>query len=408
MISKQLNPNYYWLLEHLHSEKVIAESRGDLDTYAKIMASSVIEEGEDWKSDCRFLREGVVKHKFSPRYSVAVSVCLLLDSKGKMKLDKNFKSKSRNLLSEIIGQHLPRQKVMDVCYYLRQLKGDFKEIYKEVNKYREIALEKKDIELLIESSFALGQEADFESVTSMIATGSLDLPLGRRSKVAILGYNKLSKEVIQKILEDIETDCYEKLDNMSLPSISLAIYEAEKIINTNLKREELNNILNTFRSENKKWSKLISEIEEDGVTVNLEKINGFLNISSEDSLWALELMNLASRRETYQVGEGEFEEYSEYRRLIKNGKFVTSKKALLGLVVFDLVAIGILTFLLKKIFFVDDFDWYQFLIQKNGAITSFFLLGLILAVYLSNLKFLQTGRFSILTAFEKFLEKFSN
>lgn len=404
MVTKQLNPCYFWLFENLKAEQAIAKSREDLDSYSKILASSAFANNPNLKNDFAWLSKKIEGNKFSPRYSTSVAVCLYLNKSQNLNLSKSFKIKAIELLGKLGELGLPAQKYLEAFYYLRDLKYDTQSILDKLIDFRDSSIEKKDIDFLLEFDFVLPKDLRSSQDWDRIDIDSPSFNLSKISKLGLILTNPANnKGNIEKILTNVEKKCYQTFEDLSIPAITLAIYEAEKIISTNLDSDKLDALLHVLKKQNKNWSSLISEIKKDGVTVDLEKVNGLLKLSLEDSLWTIELFHKTGRKETYQIGNEDVKEFLIFRKLKNEGNLVTSIKSLLLFIVFNIFSIMIIWLYIWKAL-LPVFYSSKMLFSMGAALP----VALILLLIRIHVKFWKTGKFDIFNAIDDAVNKILN
>ncbi len=405
MITEQLNPCFFWISESIKSERAIAQSRGDLDSFAKTLTVDYLVDKIQLKRDYKWLVNKIEENDFSPRYPVAVSIVLFLNHKKGLPLKKSFTKKAKDLLLKAVSLNLTNQKYIDVYTYISRSKYKIAGLKERLEKLRHDSESTLNLNTLIEVDFALrekGVKSDLWDKKVDILSKSLNL--ARISKLGILLNDTLNdNERVNQIVTLVEQRCNETLENMSLPTISLAIYEAEKIINTNLPQEKLRSILEALKVQDKKWSEIISEVSENGVTVDLNKVNNLLNFSIDESIWVLELLSSVSRIRTVQIGKSEYDELSVYQNLKSKGKFVSSR-------------LDLIKFLVSNTLFVLLGIWYlkQKLSSVNFSLSleyfSLYVIPLIAIIVLlqSDISFWKNGKFDLMKLLSSISDRISS
>lgn len=405
-MEKQLNPGVFWLDEEIKSEQLIARSRNDLDSFAKTLILDFLDKDKELKTNFYWLVKKIEDLNFTPKYCTSVAIVIFLNRKIRgLNLSNTFNKNAKDLLGKICNFTLTPQKYMEVYYYLSQ--ADYKafDIKRWVENFRDSSKEKGDIQFLLEADFALSRDVTTREYWEKIELDKFGTSLEKLAKLGILLKESGSKEVhIEKILRMVEEECQRNFKTMSLPTISLAIYEAERIINTNLPASKLDDILLKLQEGNLKWSKIIKSIKEDGATIDIDGLNGLPRLSLEDSFWALNLLLATSRRETYQLSEDQYSRFAEYTREIESGKLVTSRRTVFFFLLTNAVAIFISwlyvrdQITLSKIAPSLNFDYL-----KLFTIPTLVALGLLKI----NLDFWKSGKFDILAAIDSLLDRIS-
>lgn len=344
---KQLNPCYFWFSENLRSEQAIAGARLDLNSYAMTLtASKNVFDKSKVKKDFEWLIEEIESKSFDVRYSIAMAISLYLADKHRfLSLKRNTKKRMFNVFLEVLNKKLPNQIYIDSYYFLKHIKfkglGAHKKLLLD---FREKVLSDDDSIQLLELEFSLGSEY-FSQNRWDAFVDSEALSTSKLSKLGLMYLGK-NPDKVGEIIRKLEEKCFENMTNASLPLISLAIYEAEKMINTNLPASGLKEVLKTLKKEKRKWAQIITNIENNGITVDLKRLSQYSQFTIGESLWSLAFLESASRYETYQITEVEEKHLKNYQTLLHRGQFITSVKDMLSFILFNVV------FLILSIFLI--------------------------------------------------------
>ncbi len=400
MYTKQVNPCYVWFSESLKSEKAISKAREDLSSYACTLTAPVsVFEKPEMTSSFNWLVKELENKKFDPRYSVAMAVVYYLASKHRfLSLGKTTSKAILDKLNWILDKKLPKQIFIDVYYYLKATKfGNLAEYKKMLLSLREGALANKDSDLLLEVEFSLGIEYLSQDYWDFLNIKKYGFNIPKLCKLGLLLQDKGVGDV-ENIINKLESECLEKISDSSLPIISLAIFEAEKLINTNLSTDRLSKILELLKLENRGWAKIISNIQENGVTVDLKELNRHSKFSISESLWSLNFLYITSRNETFQITDEDKNSLENYQKIISKGKFVTAKRYVFSFVFFNAIFIGVSAYLIQQLIIGASNPKLGLILFGLGLL---FLVG---GLYQAHKHYWRTGEFGIESWLRSFIQ----
>ncbi|MDP4092824.1 MAG: hypothetical protein Q8920_05615 [Bacillota bacterium] len=122
----------------------------------------------------------------------------------------------------------------------------------------------------------------------------------------LIRWSSKESECILSLLENfIEQDC----ESWIIPEIQFALIESEKLVNSNLSKDIVNEILYTLKSSGEEWTKSIDEILEDGVIVDLKSYNRMPAFSPNEDVFSLLALTLGDRLSKYEINADEYDEY---------------------------------------------------------------------------------------------------
>lgn len=328
MDDKTLNPIYSWIVESVLTEQEIAKEKVDLYSFSLSLACDFLFSKKLLSEFAAFLEKNISARKFSLRDVVPMAVSLCLKEKDGISLDKKFIEQALNCIGNLADKNIPLGMKIMTFYFAKQYNNIKLEGLKAllIDKQREFK-EQRSLDNLIEVEFALGTEHFSEEIWKDFDSDTSAFEINKLSKLAILLKQNGKNELAEKCIKRIEKKTREKISSSSLPVISLLIYEAEKLISTNLSSEKLNEILDSLKRKNTAWAKLISEIQDKGITLDLKRLNRISGLNIEDSCWALFTLEAFGRKETYQMSTQDKENLNKYNELIKDGIILIPSKA---------------------------------------------------------------------------------
>lgn len=315
MENKLLNPVYIWISENVQTEKEIAKEKSDLYCYALSLSCDFLYSEQQVKKELRWLAKAIAKEGYKPKHAVAMAICLYLESKYNARLDRSFVSNSTKVLKNIHEMEIPLG-VKSAAYYFQHKydsRGNEKLRQYLIGKQKELT-NQHNLTSLAEVEFALSGEVFSEKLWKDSENEIVSFEIDKKSKIALL----LKQNNIpgwEKYLDQIERKCQKKISEASIPIISLLVYEAEKLISTNLPTDKLNELLEALKKKKKSWASLISQIQENGVTLNLTRLNQISGLNIEEACWALQLLNESGRKVILQMSELDKKDLAEYRQL---------------------------------------------------------------------------------------------
>ncbi len=330
MDKKSLNPIYFWISENLLLENEISYGREDFNSFALTLTSYFAFSNSELSAKLKYLYQKLSNTHFNIRYSVAMSILLDFHSKGKISINSADRVQIQSTLKGIHNKSMvPLKDKLNVYYHIKNINGFDLLEYKSCLEVLRLELKQGNkLRELLEVEFSLGLDYYSRDLWGALDLSKAKFELVELSKLGLL-YLELGQESKAKeTLVIIENDVWNKVSDISLPTISLLIYEAEKLISTNLHPSKLAEILVTLKKQNKDWAGLITDIQKDGITVNLNKISRLSTLSPEENSWTLLLMERYGLKETYQLGEVEYNSFQEYQAISKKEKLPTALGAI--------------------------------------------------------------------------------
>lgn len=129
------------------------------------------------------------------------------------------------------------------------------------------------------------------------------------------------------------------------PDLWFAISESEKIINSNLEDDINQKIIEIIKSSGNNWSKLITNIHSDGITVNIKNAVQFAPPSVIDAFYSLQTIELFNRDYVFSLP---IEKADEFKNFTSKSELSTNYKSIYILCGFVGVSFLLITIILTK------------------------------------------------------------
>lgn len=185
------------------------------------------------------------------------------------------------------------------------------------------------------SNFTAFQKALLNKLDSLVSNKNLnavlDLAIGAKalnpsqkdwvSEQAKIQSDSLSLERISKLVIILDGDEFvstleeklgETVGSVIYPDVSFSIFEAQKIINSNIPNTSMKNILAELKKVDTSWAKMITAMESEGITIDLAQLHKVPNFSPHQDVWAILGLQRANRIKTVQVDEKEYQDFVDY------------------------------------------------------------------------------------------------
>jgi len=194
-----------------------------------------------------------------------------------------------------------------------------------------------------------------EEFSRLVQCSREDLGLERLSK-AILFMNR-NKQTPLWLINLLEQRIRKELSLLKSPEIEFSLFQAHKLVNSNIPPQHLSKVLKTLKPIKPDWSKWIEKIEKDGVFINLRQFSKLPSFSPNDDVWTLIAMTETNRKYSYQLSQDDYKNYLELKRDDDSGfrsfKFIS----IVILVVFAVV----LTLMVVYLFQMKGGSWNELL-----------------------------------------------
>lgn len=320
-----MNPLYDWLKYSLAIELEIAKKRNDLNSVAMCLNCHDVFGPIKHTREIAYLKDALENKGASLKDSIAIAFIYRLNEESKLKLSASYRNSIENLIGDLPNTSIP-EKIKILAYDMVSGVKD-----KNVEKLKEHLLEKqKDWrennrrDDLIEVDSILGKEY-YSDIWKNI-TPDKDFTI---DKIAKLGTILLESSIGKPstIINILESKLRNIRSKSVLPKISLSVYEAEKLIDSNLPPQQLNELLNSLKKQ-QEWTKLIKTVQEDGITLDLERLHNITILSTEDIVFSIKFIQLAGRTRLHQITPKQFTSLKEYVEIRKSGGLVIKRSDL--------------------------------------------------------------------------------
>jgi hypothetical protein len=138
-----------------------------------------------------------------------------------------------------------------------------------------------------------------------------------REKIAKLSVKLLewncdkAKDLLHVLYDLIDTEFKSWVE----PDIHFALIESEKLINSNLPPEVINEILLRLKNTGESWTSIIDTFLEKGVVVDLKSFQPLPNFSPSEDTWSLLALEAGNLTHKYELSEEEYNSYNHLRKL---------------------------------------------------------------------------------------------
>ena len=211
-------------------------------------------------------------------------------------------------------------------------------VYSNAQQIKDLSVEilrKKGVQAQIDFVFGLSPQL----IDGPISISNDDLsgwPLERLSKYII--FTIAGGSLREDDINLLDNKIRESLRANEPSSIRLSLFQASKMINSNIPPQHLNDILAKLKSVNAEWSQLIDEFKDGGVLVNLDGLDRVPSYSPNNDVWAYIAAIKSGLDTTYYVQGHVYERYyalveADYKKLrtIKPSSFVVVVLVTIGL-----------------------------------------------------------------------------
>lgn len=335
MSGKLINPIYNWLSESVLTDNLIASQKKDATSWGLSLCCDFLYSKSKLKAEVLSLAEQIVSTNHKVKDALAMAIVVFLSEKHSISLPKNFFQNSKEVISQLGNQRVPASLKVETYFFAKQVSQfSIDDLKISLEGLRRDAIERRNFSDLIEIEHALGSEYFSPAIWSD-PTNVEGLGVSKRSKLGLLeiecGVQNTSMAVVEK-------KTWERINDASLPTISLLVYEAEKLISTNLESAELEKVLNVLQKGNTSWAQLITDIQASGVTVDINRLNRVPSLSIDESVWSLLLLNGCNRKETYQITQEEKEQLDAYKQILSTQENLIPQRAI---AIFSVVSLAI-------------------------------------------------------------------
>lgn len=311
---------YLSLRDQVATENAIFSSGGDLYSTALTLTIASAFSKKYIKDSVKNLRQeldAILSQRQSLSYfkdSCLLYYLIKTTGTSEGKIIKKFLESS---FKQIASSNISPQILGTTNYFLKEVAGNlpnYGSLQSSLLSRLEGYIDNQNINASID--IAIGIEAIPSSVQSklehLIKSKGDSLDFERIAKVSILTNN------IDSVIK-LENHIIENMRSWSQPDVNLSIIEAQKIINSNIPADTLENVLEHLKSSDTKWSQMISNIQENGVTIDISQLQRIPNFSINQDVWAVIALEKSGRDTTYQIPEADYKSYLNYSSRTKMG-----------------------------------------------------------------------------------------
>lgn len=311
--AQSYNPLYLALKEQISTENIIFRQKEDIYTTALTLVAEDCYTKTYVKDNVKDLvgkTKLLVKDSKSLSFFKEAGLVLALAKKHSVGNTKELEKYVDECLARVGSTTIPPQALGNVGYLLT--KADYK-----TNNF-------------IKFQKALSDKLD-SLITSRNLNAAIDISLGLNTlnerqknwvlgqaeeKLSSLSLEKISKLVIiqaeSSFVARLEEALSEMIGSVTYPDVGFSIFEAQKIINSNIPNTSLKNILAELKKVNTSWATMISAMESEGITIDLAQLHKVPNFSPHQDVWAIIGLSEAGRVKTVQVDEKEYQNFVSY------------------------------------------------------------------------------------------------
>lgn len=377
------NPLYLALRDQISTENVIFKQKQDLyATALTLTATNCFKKGyiKDNTKDLIIAVKSLIKDTKSLTYFKESGIIFSLAKKHSVGGTKEIKEYLEECFKTVGKSNTPPQILGSVGYFLNEHKSSL-----DNYEFFQVALSDKvngfisnnNLNAAIDSSIGIANFSDEQKewLKKQASTKLKSLAVERISKLVIL----FNEDDYVKALEEALT---ESLGSVTYPDIGFSIFEAQKIINSNIPNTSLSNILTELKKVDASWSKMITNMESEGITIDVAQLHKVPTFSPHQDVWSLIGLESSGRAQTVQIATKEYKDFvnylsktdKSYRRVsvfsVATLLFIAVLQALYTYLLFDLKDTGFLDTLknlslqnslldVKSIYFIFVNPWLQ-------------------------------------------------
>lgn len=337
---KLINPLFTSLREQVVTENVMFESKGDIfNTSLTLLCEFCFERDDYLKRTLSLVKriEGQISTDPGLAFIKEAALGYYLSSRLKRK-SKRLRNFLNYYVNDLVDSRISSNTKGLVGYCLSRSLIDSSQVKTLLNflKTEGIkAFKSGNITVAIDYIFGvenLNPELQ-KSFEREVRTKAEDLSIERLAK-AILFLSKNGHEV-EQFINILEQKIQSELSSWKVPEIELSLFEAYKLVNSNIPQKHLDVILTHLKKVKTRWATLIDKIKKEGVFLNLQQFKKIPSFSPNNDVWALLALKGSNREYSYQVSQEEHKEYLQLRRDKSTGYFKTHKSSVWNLMIFS-------------------------------------------------------------------------
>ena len=308
------NPLYLSLKEQISTENIIFKQKNDYYTTAlTLTAEDCFKKTYIKDSTKDLVREvtGLVKDAKTLTYFKEAGLVLSLAKKYSVGGTDEIRKYLEGCLKTVGSTGTPPQILGSVGYFLRvngsQL-DNFDTFQSSLSNKLDGYISKGNLNAVVDISIGLKSLTSNQEgwIKGQVEAKLDSLALERISKLVILFNNE------DGYISKLEESLSDNLGSATYPDIGFSIFEAQKIINSNIPNTSLKNILIELKKVDSSWSKMITNMESEGITIDVAQLHKVPNFSPHQDIWSLLGLSLSGRAKTVQVSEKDYQGFLDY------------------------------------------------------------------------------------------------
>ncbi len=327
---KQLNQHILRLKDQILLENKVFFDRTDAFHYGLTLLCDNI-----YSVDQRQENRAFVEKYFQDFRSIDVTnahevlLLLALSCKFGIALNRQItESATVTLLRVAEAERLPLSIKGFILYLAKQSNIQTEAVNAFETRLQEIGrqhLESNNVEYTIDavlgtSSFLTDTEIEQFKVSAMKKAADMT-----REKLAkcVLILHRWKVEIPTGLIKSLEEKIEYDFSNWIVPDILFALIESEKLVNSNIPPEQLEDIFDSLKRSGSRWTQMVETVKESGIVIDLKRFVRMPALSPVDDVLSYLALKCAKREYIYQVEEADYEEYLKFNRMQKNGGFLS-------------------------------------------------------------------------------------
>ncbi len=299
-------------------------------------------------------------------FSLDYTILFFLSKKNNLSLPREIEQFIiTDCVKAITLQGIPLNNRSLIAYFIKQSRLKSKDIDIALQSlYNESIelLERGNVIAALDGLFAIEQLSD-KDIERIIYNFDNNKVLFNREKIAKLALKLLQweSEKAEDILIILKSSIEEDLRSWVEPDIQFALIESEKLINSNLSQDIINDILDTLKCTGEVWTNIIESIQENGVVVDLKSFQQMPQFCPAEDTWSILALELGKQTSKYELNEAEFNNYKRLIGIDNKGAVASYKGSLILYFTSLLLGIGLSIFL--------TLNWDNIKILINNILT---------------------------------------
>lgn len=313
------NPIYSRLSEHVLFEYELSKKKHDIESQLFTLLADFVFDKQRVRNDLNDLLDESYFNKIDSLSKIKELALLFnISPKYDIKLSSELESNLSYLLKDLNSSvHYPIVSKSLVCWILKETEN-FSSCINDLQSQ----LRQKSLELLDEYKYLEAIEVAFGCTDSNCLDKIKENPIQFNQHTSGWPSDKLAKAIIrlspctdfhlEQLVDKLERKLHDDYSSWIEPDIWLAVIESEKIINSNMEQEEINNLLHNLKSSKNSWASIVDNIENEGVHIKLSSIIKSPAFSPVEDTLSILALNIAGRSETVQLTEKKFRELNKF------------------------------------------------------------------------------------------------